>query len=75
MSGLPSGCKPSKFYLQDLDFSIQAQLVLLQPENVLMKGDAARRVFVLQQFLGLGLGQVLLFSEIFDFLLDALNLL
>lgn len=40
-----------------------------------MKGDAARRVFVLQQFLGLGLGQVLLFSEIFDFLLDALNLL
>lgn len=73
--GLPSGCKPSELDLQNLNFSVQAQLVLLQSENILVKSNAARGVFALQQFLDLGLGFGLLGPEPADFLFNGLNLL
>ncbi|WP_167320948.1 hypothetical protein [Desulfomicrobium baculatum] len=75
LSGLPRGCKPPELDPQNLNFSVQAQFVLLQPENVLVKGYAARRVFLKQQFFDLGLSFVLFSFEPGDFLFDGLNLL
>jgi hypothetical protein len=72
--GLPRRCKPPEFDLQKLDFRVQAQLILLQSENFLVKGNAARGVLLLQQVLDLGYGLGLFGPESADFLFYGLNL-
>jgi hypothetical protein len=74
LSGLPRGCKPPELDLQELDFSVQAQFVLLQSEDVLVKGYAARGIFPFQHFLDLGRSIGLLGPESLDFLFDGFNL-
>lgn len=49
MSGLPSGFETAQPDLQKLDFRVQAQLVLLKPEDVFVKGDASGRVLAPQK--------------------------
>ncbi|MBP9944012.1 MAG: hypothetical protein KBF11_05650 [Desulfomicrobium sp.] len=75
LSGLPRGCKPPELDLQKLDFSVQAQFVLLQPEDVLVKGYAARGIFPSQQVLDLGRGFGLFGPESLDFCFYGFNLL
>jgi hypothetical protein len=74
LSGLPRGCKPPKLDLQELDFRVQAKLILLQSENFLVKGDAARGIFPQQQVFDLGTGRGLLGPESADFLFYVFNL-
>jgi hypothetical protein len=68
-SGLPGGVEPAKLDLPELDFRIQAQLLLLEAEDVFVEGDAGCRVFTSKKVENPGLDLGMFGPEPVDFLL------
>lgn len=75
MPGLPRGFEASDFDVQELNFRINTQLILLQSENFFVMRTVRGRVFRVEKFLHPGYNfRILIFKNSY-FLFQNFNLL